>query len=1137
MRQLQRFHGLRLGHLGQAHTQGAHRQRPSPRLSCPRSWLSRFVGLGLLIGLSAAVFASPAVALGARAPVSQVAGTQTGASARQDTLRQEASGQQASGDLTKTTSESAGLFNAAIKLYQRNLFEEAAAEWEGFLKKYPRDELASRAWYYQGLAYQRADLPSKAVGSFEQVLRDFPNFERREDAYYYLASVRFTLTQQASEGQKPALLAKTAEDCARLLDAFPQSKRVPRMLFVRGECLYALGKKAEAANAYGRLVTDYPQDQLAKNALYAQGVALQENDRPDLAAEAYKDFLKRFGRDALAPEVQWRLAELYYSVDKFAEAVELYTTAAKSRSFPLRDSALMRAADCHYRQKDYARAARNFAELIQNFPQSKEVPQAWLALGRCQYLMQQYKTARRNLDHVLQGGGPGAPEAGHLIARCHLKENQASEALAVAEKALSLPEAGKSKLKAQLQLDRADALYELPGRRADALQGYLSVYKANPQRDLAHEALYLAALCALEERQYQQARDFSGEYVQRFPDESYEPDVRYIDAESRLLTKDYAGARAAYQGLKSKFPDHPLAARIPLREGLALFFLKKYPQSIEVLGKLLQTKPDKASQAEAYYWIGRSQAELKQYDQAAEALLASVQTQPDWRRADQTYLILGHTYEKADKTKQAITAWQTLLQRFPQSKHCPEALYRLGETFYRLRNLDQAITYYRTLLQKFPTSEYTAYSAHGLGWAYLGQQQYPQAEAQFSTAIAKVGDDPLADQAYFARGLVRRQLKKYPQAEQDLLLFLESQPQEPELSEARYELALAQVGQRQLPEAIRTLQKVLRANPSYQAADKVYYELGWALRGNNQEAEAVQAFTTLSKKFPESPLAGEAFFHLAEAAYAEKDYPAAVRAYQQAVAKAAPDIQEKAAYKWAWAEYQQQKHQQAAERFAELIKEFPQGGFSSDASLMQGESLFKLEKFAPALAAYQKALAGYQQQGAKPNPVYYQLALLRTAQANGQLEKPDWELSLDTLAQMEKLFPKSDYQGEMLYEKAWALQNTGQSDQASKLYLQVPEVTKNAVAARAYFMHGELRFAAGNHKEAIRSFFKAAYKYQYPQWGAASLFEAGRCFEVLKNVPEAKKVYEEIIRDYGNKPQAAEDVDRARKRLAELSQT
>src|SRR5262249_28985494 len=104
---------------------------------------------------------------------------------------------------------------------------------------------------------------------------------------------------------------------------------------------------------------------------------------------------------------------------------------------------------------------------------------------------------------------------------------------------------------------------------------------------------------------------------------------------------------------------------------------------------------------------------------------------------------------------------------------------------------------------------------------------------------------------------------------------------------------------------------------------------------------------------------------------------------------------------------------------------------------------------------------------------------------------------------------------------AWAQQNLDKLDEALARYEQVAAETDREVSARARFMMGQILSDKQEYREAVRSFFKVAYGYGYPQapeplrgWQAKASYEAGRCFEVLMMIDQAKKSYQEVLDKY-----------------------
>ena len=98
-------------------------------------------------------------------------------------------------------------------------------------------------------------------------------------------------------------------------------------------------------------------------------------------------------------------------------------------------------------------------------------------------------------------------------------------------------------------------------------------------------------------------------------------------------------------------------------------------------------------------------------------------------------------------------------------------------------------------------------------------------------------------------------------------------------------------------------------------------------------------------------------------------------------------------------------------------------------------------------------------------------------------------------------------------------------------YRDVVERHKGPTAARAQFQIGECLFAKKQYEEAAGALLKVDILYAYPEWSAAALFEAGRCFEKLTKLVEARKQFQRVVELHGD----SEWARMARSRLEETS--
>ncbi len=1008
---------------------------------------------------------------------------------------------------TGTANTQAGTrqYAAAVALQNRGVYDLAAEEWSKFIDSFQKDSRLDRAFHYLGICYLKSNKLDLAMQSFQTVIEPYPKFEMLEASYLYLGVTQYSIAR----GGKPEMYDKAAETFKTQLAKFPKGKYVGQATFYRGECLYARGKKEEAAKLYAELIEKSPKHELLADALYALGVTNGELGRQDAAGKAYEAFLKQFPKNKLATEVRMREGETLFARKQYKAAAERFAAAATAKGFALADHATVRQAASLAKLNQYAEAAALYASLPEKFPKSQHVGLANLAGGKCYYLAGDFAKARALLEKSLALGGDSAPEAAHWIARSLLKENKPADALAVVEKVL--PAAGKSPFAAQLLMDQADAMYEIAKRRGESIALFAAVAAKYPKEPICPQALYMAGFAALGTGDYQTALKYANEFLTKHAGDKLAADVMYVAAESDLQLNQPAEAEKLFGQLLEKYPDHADAETWKVRRALALHLEKKYQETIAAIEPVLADIRTPDAVAEARYLVGSSRAELKEYDAAVKSLEASLAANPKWRQADDTLLVLANSYRQLDDVKKAKAAIGKLITQFPKSRLLDQAHYRLGEYCYAEGDLKTAAAEYRQVITKWPKSSVMPYALYGLGWTELGLKDYAGVDKTLSALVAQFPKDKLIPRARYARGMARQQLGNFAPAIEDLQAMLAADPSPQERSNARYVLGLSQVGLKKSADAAATFQTLLKDDPDHTGADKTLYELAWALQSAGKQDDAAKTFGQLVKKFPKSPLVAESCYHVGEHQYKKGRFNKGAVAYHKAMSTAGKTpLGEKAAHKLGWAYFRQDNFKDAQEVFAYQRVTFPKGPLAADATFMEAECLFKQNQFQEALDTY--ALV--------ENPSgknFRVLTLLHSGQAAAQLK--EWRKSLELLDKCVEQFPDSPYLPQFLYEQGWARQNLGNTDEATKIYEQVivkvSEAKTNAeVAARAQFMIGEPLFQQKKHAEAVKAFFKVIYGYGYPKWQANATYEAARCFEVLGKKTQAIKLYQELTEKY-----------------------
>ncbi|MEA1951098.1 MAG: tetratricopeptide repeat protein, partial [Planctomycetota bacterium] len=160
-------------------------------------------------------------------------------------------------------------YRAAAGLQKSGEYELAAQAWSEFLQKYGKHSFAAQAKLNLGICYLKDDKTQQAATTLEALVDGNPPPKVLEVALLYLGVSQYNLAR----GGDAKFYAAADASFARLLEKFPpspkqnQGKYAAQALFYRGECLYAMDKKKEAARFYARLLKEHPESSLVGDAL------------------------------------------------------------------------------------------------------------------------------------------------------------------------------------------------------------------------------------------------------------------------------------------------------------------------------------------------------------------------------------------------------------------------------------------------------------------------------------------------------------------------------------------------------------------------------------------------------------------------------------------------------------------------------------------------------------------------------------------------------------------------------------------------------------------------------------------------------------------------------------------------------
>jgi len=1023
-------------------------------------------------------------------------------------------------------------FNVAAELQNAGLYDRAAEKWADFIKTYPDDERLDRANYFLGICQLHAKKFAEAAASFQTIISKYPNFENADGAQYNLGMAYF---QTATASNKPEDFQKAADALGAVATKHANSEYVDRALYFQGEALYAAGKKPEACAAYEKLVNGRAASPLLADAYYALGTTQQELEQFDQAAATFGKFLGNadFAKHELAGEIRLRLGMALFAQEKHQEAEPHFAATAGLADFPPADFALLRQAQCKLELEQVDEAGQLFSQLLTKFPDSGYKSAAQLSAGKCCYLTEKLDDAVKMLQPLASANTAESPEAAYWLGRTLLKQDKPAEAFTVLDAAVKTHTSGD--FAPYLKVAHIDAMYEQPEKRDQTAALYAQFVQQHPDHALAPQARYMAALSALGQEQFADARTHAEAFLGNtaYKDNELVPAVLYIAAESYLLAAEPEGgnpggvakAETLYRQLVADHPDHARVPRAQLRIGWCLYQKKQYDPAITHLSGVMAQLTDPAHQAEANLLIGRSYAATDRHAEAVKAYDAALKAKPDWPRTDELLIASAQSLRAADNAEEATKRLSRLIAEFAESTYRAQALYQLGEIAQEQKKYDEAVSHYKQVVEGFGESEFAAPARYGLAAAYYAQEKNDEAITQLNALLSGNADAEITARAHLLRGLVYQRRKEHEPAAKDLQAFLDTNPEGDEAVDARFALVLCLIGQGRFDPARSAMDALLAAKPDYKHGDKMYYELGHALLAKEDGEGAAAAFGSLAEKFPDSELAAEASFHvgrhherasddLEDETQKKAEVAKAAAAYAKGLEKAEPGpLREKLQYKLGDMQFRQEQYAEAGQTLLAQISDQPQGELVGPARFLAAEALFRQDKF-------QEALPLFAQVAADKVAKYHDQALYRAGVCATKMD--NWAEAQKHFEGLLQAFPDFDQAAEARYGLARALQQQNKLDEARKLYEQVIDETETETAARAQFMIGEIEFGQGKFEDAIVSYLGVVGGYPYKEWQSYARFQTGRCYQQLGNNEKAVEAFQKVVDDYPDSPHAAD---------------
>jgi TolA-binding protein len=1010
--------------------------------------------------------------------------------------------------------------------------------------------------YRVAVGFYNKDEWKLAAENFQSFLKTHGQHAKAENArfYYGLTLVKLEDFKQARE-----VLRRFAND-------YPKSRELPTASYWIGHSSYFLDDFAEAEKELSRFIVASPQDALREWALPYLADSELRLQKPEAAARHFQQALDAFPKGEMAEDARFGLARSYELLKKFPEAIKAYQEVAANRAGSRAADAQLNLGDLHFDAKDYSAAVADFAAFEQKFPESPQLAQAQFNRGSALYQLREYQQAATAFDR--------ASKAEKYAAEALFWKGLSLKSLPDLPQAVAVFQAAYEKYRdqplAEKLLFQWAQCEDRSGRRDRARELYVDLINHWPKGSLAHESLHAATLAAVDSGKVPEAEALLARFDKEYANSPLR--LRQEILKGRLLMirpkPDFAGATKLLQNVitGSEKEGTKLQARYYL--GFALQNLSQHAQVLEVTEPLAsQIAADKSLseyagvfvfRAESQRALARAAAASVKPGEAAPADVATfsaaaaasarkyLELAPSGPLASQALAVAAMSEALAARKEPALQYLDLLRKGYPESAEFERTLLELAKLAFARDDYPLAERLNGELAGR-TKSPLHAEALADLGWSYQRQKKYVEAAAAFERVLSEhPRDQALVPEAAFQRGIALSDGGKIAEAQAAFAFAANLPGDSKEVFLAGWQSARLLGRTKKLAEADAAFDALLKRFPKSKDADKVLNE--WAVLHYDAEdyPRGDEILRRLIAEFPKSSLAGNARLSLAESDLiagktdqAKSQFIALASASVVSDAGATPTaehkktieqtrlLQQRALYQLIQIELGAKRWDGVRKFCDESLKRFPDGAYRAENDLSWAEADFNLGEFK---AARDRLL---QLKTKKDEPAPKQAKWF--PQVWVMLAEIEWQLRAhDAVAATVDEFRAWDPKSPLLYQAYEVLGRSLKSQArfpearvALQRVLDDPHSKDTETAAKSLFLIADIYRLEEKYKAAYENFLKVEILYQYPEWQAPALYQAGVCQEELRGWQKAARCYDDMLQKYP----ASEHASKARERL------
>ncbi len=660
---------------------------------------------------------------------------------------------------------------------------------------------------------------------------------------------------------------------------------------------------------------------------------------------------------------------------------------------------------------------------------------------------------------------------------------------------------------------------------------------------IAEEQDYAFALGLYKDGVYQLAEEQFGKFLKQYPESARRINALFLQNECRYYQGRFDSAVQGFLQFVKLYPQSKFIPDAQLRLGDSYLKLKKPTEAIAAYKTVLDQFGNNDLAGEAAYWIGEGQLQLSEFDNAIKYYTVAYENYPKNRLRDYALYSIGWTYQKKEDFARATEWYGRFLKEFPESSLAPSAKVRIGECLFYSKDYRKAIEVLSQSRTTIAQDDERGQADYLIAEAYNRLDDISDAQKSYETFLNEHSNHKLKRDVVYALGWTYLKQKKYTEAAQTFAL--DTLDSDVLASASLYRRSVAQKLGGKRASAVSTLNDLITRDPSGEYTDNALFDLGVMAYEDKKVDDAKKDFLRVAADFPRSDVLPDSYMMVGECLLVTMNFKEARDWYEKAVASpnAGFNVKLNSSYQAAWCLFKMKMLKEAAVRFSNFVKTYPEHPKAADAQFWVAEADYALGDYEHSLEEYQRTIA-YRSTEKRQEAMYgigwscfkagkYQKAIegfeqLIASYPNGPMafdarlrigdayfELKDYTRAEGSYRVVIRLFPTNsgvDYANYQLGQALFRQENY------SEAYKQFEALIKtypsSNLADDAQYAIGWINFQRKEFTDAIGEFQKLIETYPSSELIPRALYSTGDSYYNLKQYPAAIEAYRQLISRY-----------------------